>query len=254
MSDIKISLDTSGSGAISIVRVDGVIDTMTAPELEKVMNSLLEQKKFDVIVDLGGVDYISSAGWGIFISNIREIRQNNGDIKLARMIPNVYEIFELLEFDSILRAFDSIEKAKTDFPNATDGEVIVNIGTKKIPVEQAEKAVSAPAPDQEPVIEPAAEFKTETAIPVEKEEPIPETKPIDEKPRGAHQSLDRIVFSLIEKDPFLTISEISNEIRRKQSLYKAGWWKIWGILKRNRLLRRKNRFRWARANSGKGND
>ncbi len=41
METIKISLDASGTdGEISIVRVDGVIDTMTATELEKVMNSL----------------------------------------------------------------------------------------------------------------------------------------------------------------------------------------------------------------------
>ncbi len=69
---------------------------MTATDLEKVMNSLLERRRYNIIIDLGGVDYISSAGWGIFISNIREIRQHSGDIKLARMIPNVYEIFELL--------------------------------------------------------------------------------------------------------------------------------------------------------------
>ena len=35
--------------------------------------------------------------------------------RLAKMIPNVYEIFELLEFDSILRAFESVEKARVDF-------------------------------------------------------------------------------------------------------------------------------------------
>jgi len=116
MSDIKISLNTTGSeNEITLVRVDGVIDTMTATELEKVINSLLEQKRFYIIIDLAGVDYISSAGWGIFISNIREIRQQGGDIKLARMIPNVYEIFELLEFDSILKAFGSIDEAREDF-------------------------------------------------------------------------------------------------------------------------------------------
>ena len=75
----------------------------------------MEQKKYKIIVDLAGVDYISSAGWGIFISNIREIKAHEGDIKLARMIPSVYEIFELLEFDSILKAYDNIEKAKADF-------------------------------------------------------------------------------------------------------------------------------------------
>ena len=102
MDDLRISLDTTGSkGEITVIRVDGVIDTMTSSELEKVMNSLLEQERFKIIIDLAGVEYISSAGWGIFISNIRDIKGNRGDIKLARMIPSVYEIYELLEFDGI---------------------------------------------------------------------------------------------------------------------------------------------------------
>ena len=42
MSDIKISLDTVGEeNEITLVRVDGVIDTMTATDLEKVINSSL---------------------------------------------------------------------------------------------------------------------------------------------------------------------------------------------------------------------
>jgi len=84
MDDIRISLDTTGrSSELTMVRVDGVIDTMTASELERVMNTLLEQRKYKIIVDLAGVDYISSAGWGIFISNIREIKAHEGDLKLA---------------------------------------------------------------------------------------------------------------------------------------------------------------------------
>jgi len=115
MQDIKISLDVANGEGLSIVRVDGVVDTMTASELEKVMSSLLQQRRFRIVVDLAGVDYISSAGWGIFVSNIREVRANRGDIKLARMMPSVYEVFELLEFDSILRSFDSVDRAKEDF-------------------------------------------------------------------------------------------------------------------------------------------
>jgi len=97
------------------VRVDGVIDTTTAGELEQVVDSLLKRERYRVVVDLAGVDYISSAGWGIFISHIKEVRDNDGDIKLANMVPNVYEIYELLEFDKVLKAYSSIDAARDDF-------------------------------------------------------------------------------------------------------------------------------------------
>ena len=120
MENISISLSESDQDKVSEVRVDGVIDTTTAGELEEVIDSLLKRDRYRVVLDLAGVDYISSAGWGIFISHIKEVRANDGDIKLANMITNVYEIYELLEFDKVLKVYSSVDAAREDFP-ATSG-------------------------------------------------------------------------------------------------------------------------------------
>ncbi len=118
---ISISLSENSQGAVSELRVDGVIDTITAGQLEEVFESLIRRGRYRIIVDLAGVDYISSAGWGLFISNIRDVRTNDGDIKLANMASNVYEIYDLLEFDNVLRAYPSPEAARADF--GVDGEL-----------------------------------------------------------------------------------------------------------------------------------
>ncbi len=112
---INISLSEREASGISNVRVDGVIDTITASELEQVIDSLVKRERFRIVIDRAGGDYISSAGWGIFISNIKLVRQNGGDIKLANMIENVREIYELLEFENVLRAYDSLDSAHVDF-------------------------------------------------------------------------------------------------------------------------------------------
>lgn len=122
MDNISISLQEGSRNGISEVRVDGVIDTLTAVELEKVIDSLLNRQRFRIIVDLAGVDYISSAGWGIFISHIKDVRSNEGDIKLAGMISNVYEIYELLEFDNVLKAYSSIDDARSAFGLDPEGD------------------------------------------------------------------------------------------------------------------------------------
>jgi len=71
------------------------------------------------VIDLSGVNYISSAGWGIFIGEIKEIRHKGGDIRLSGMSGDVYEVFQLLEFDSILEAFDSADAAIASFGNTS---------------------------------------------------------------------------------------------------------------------------------------
>ncbi len=242
MDDLRISLDTTGSkGDITVIRVDGVIDTMTSSELEKVMNSLLEQERFKIIIDLAGVEYISSAGWGIFISNIRDIKGNRGDIKLARMIPSVYEIYELLEFDSILKAYDNIEKAKVEF--SVDG---ANGGNGGNGASTAAKQVAA-----EVMPEPEAAVRTEEYVPVNRPAGAPAKSPLSEEKdsettdsRGA----EALVLSLIKADPFYSIGELSRMVNSELngSEKPVGWWGVWNILRRNSLLSKKKRFRYSR--------
>jgi anti-sigma B factor antagonist len=100
---------------VSVLRVSGYVDTTTSPELERRLQALLREKRFHIVVDLTRVEYISSAGWGIFISEIREIREHGGDLKLAGMIPDVREVFDLLEFENILHAYPDSDLAVASF-------------------------------------------------------------------------------------------------------------------------------------------
>lgn len=198
---------------MAVVRVDGVVDTMTAGELENVMNSLIEQRRYNIIVDLGGVDYISSAGWGIFISNIREIRQNRGDIKLAQMIPSVYEIFELLEFDSILSAFESVEKARMDFRHTS-------------PLASGDAIAVLQAP-----IEPAPALQRQAA---------------DVRPETVTWTVDSALKEVCVRDPFLSTSEIRQALAGPPYQVSVGWWQTWRSLRTLGLGSKRRRFELSR--------
>jgi anti-sigma B factor antagonist len=100
---------------VSVLKVSGYLDTTTAGELETALYALLGKGYYRIIVDLAGVTYISSAGWGIFIGEIKEIRNHGGDLKLAAMVGDVFEVFQLLEFQSILEAYPTADEAKDAF-------------------------------------------------------------------------------------------------------------------------------------------
>jgi anti-anti-sigma factor len=112
--DVYVEEAVSNRG-VSVLRVSGYVDTTTSPELERRLQALLRDKRYHIVVDLTRVEYISSAGWGIFISEIREIREHGGDLKLAGMIPDVREVFDLLEFENILQAFPDPDLAVLGF-------------------------------------------------------------------------------------------------------------------------------------------
>lgn len=96
---------------VTILKVSGYLDTTTAGELETALYGLLKKDIYKIVIDLSGVTYISSAGWGIFIGEIKDIRNHGGDLKLAGMVGDVFEVFQLLEFQSILEAHPTTEEA-----------------------------------------------------------------------------------------------------------------------------------------------
>ena len=110
---------TGASNPVSVLTLRGTIETTNASGLEETLERIFSENCYRIVVDLGDVSYISSAGWGIFISEIKRIRRNGGDIKLAGMRPEVREVFDLLEFGSILKPFMKTSEAVRDFEVAT---------------------------------------------------------------------------------------------------------------------------------------
>ncbi|MGD8414389.1 MAG: STAS domain-containing protein [Candidatus Latescibacterota bacterium] len=111
---------TNSEHPISLITLKGAIETTNASGLEDTLRRIMGDRCYRIVVDLSGVNYISSAGWGIFISEIKRIRRNGGDIKLAAMTPEVREVFELLEFNSILKPFNVTRDAIREFEQSVD--------------------------------------------------------------------------------------------------------------------------------------
>jgi anti-anti-sigma factor len=101
--------------SVTLLSLKGAIETTNASTLEEAIDRILGSQCYRIVVDLSGVTYISSAGWGIFISEIKRVRRNAGDIKLAAMTAPVREVFDLLEFNNILRPYRNKDEAVRDF-------------------------------------------------------------------------------------------------------------------------------------------
>ena len=100
---------------ISILYIKGYLDAHTAPELESALQKLVDEQRYNVIVNFKDLNYISSAGLGVFMGFIENIRENKGDIKLSAMKPKIYRVFDLLGFPSLYEIFDDEEQAIAKF-------------------------------------------------------------------------------------------------------------------------------------------
>lgn len=102
---------------VVILHLKGFLDAHTAPTLESAIQKCLDEKSFNVVVNFFELNYISSAGLGVFMGFIEEIRREGGDIKLSTMSPKIYRVFDLLGFPALYEIFDTDEAAISQFAN-----------------------------------------------------------------------------------------------------------------------------------------
>jgi anti-sigma B factor antagonist len=111
MTELKISVLEERATDCAVIHLSGIINAATSGELEKVLKSLADGKCQLIMLNLSSVEYISTTGWSLLISAAEKIHKDNREIFLTNMITNVSEIYTLLEFDKIIRSFDSTKEA-----------------------------------------------------------------------------------------------------------------------------------------------
>lgn len=93
---------------VLVLRVKGSIDSDTSPSFERQLEALLDHKYHRVLVDLTEVDYISSAGIGIFVAMIQRFRAHaQGDLKVCGVAKKVMKVFDAIGLSDILDFFEN---------------------------------------------------------------------------------------------------------------------------------------------------
>jgi len=108
----------SEQNRVVVLTLDGYLDAHTAPQFEKAIQDEHTGGRNQIAVDCQHLTYISSAGLGVFMSFIEEIRAAGGDIKLAGIVPKVYQVFEVLGFPAL---FDIVEDVPTALHHFAEG-------------------------------------------------------------------------------------------------------------------------------------
>lgn len=141
-SALRMSIGATGEDSpVAIVALQGVLDTITSPRLQRAMGSLRDAGTRQVLVDLSQLEFASSAGWGVLTAEVAALRGLGGELKLFGMSARLERVFELLNLGAVLRSYDLLAEAMASFgpagttagaapatPQATPGAHPASIG------------------------------------------------------------------------------------------------------------------------------
>ncbi len=105
------SVSYRSTNGVQILDLHGELDAHTASDLEEAIQSCFEDGSVQLLVNGEELQYISSAGLGVFMAYVEEIREADGDIKIASLQPKVYNVFDLLGFPVLFDICDTEEEA-----------------------------------------------------------------------------------------------------------------------------------------------
>jgi anti-anti-sigma factor len=101
---------------VDVVTVSGRIDSAAAPDLDKVLRSIVDEGRFRICMDIEGLEYISSGGLKVLISILKACRRwNRGDLRLAGMPPRIAEVFDLAGLSPLFKIYPNAVEAVGSF-------------------------------------------------------------------------------------------------------------------------------------------
>ena len=109
------SVQTISEGDLAVIRLEGFVDAHTAPEFESELQRAIDAGRVQIVVNCKDLDYISSAGLGVFMGCIEQVRDLGGDIKISNLVPKVFHVFELLGFHQLYDLTETEEQAVEKF-------------------------------------------------------------------------------------------------------------------------------------------
>jgi len=91
------------------------INALITDEIRDRITKVFEISNSKVIIDLKGVEYIDSSGFGCFLSVMKAARNNYGVLKFANPEPRVTELFKILHLHTVFQIFDNVDNCLSSF-------------------------------------------------------------------------------------------------------------------------------------------
>ena len=110
-----LSIETDNTQSVSVMKVRGRVDSDTAPELDNALSKLLKDNRNKIVLNLQGVDFLSSAGLRAMVKALKGAQNSGGDVRLASVSEPIEVILRTVGMMQMFKMFSTSEEAAAGF-------------------------------------------------------------------------------------------------------------------------------------------
>lgn len=97
-----LRLEKSKENQHDILIIYGEVDASNSVILDEAIQELVAEGSKSILVDGKNLEYISSAGLGVFMSYLEDFQEQGVNLKICELTPKVYEVFRILGLDQLI--------------------------------------------------------------------------------------------------------------------------------------------------------
>lgn len=108
--EVRVDVSEPAPG-VAEIRIEGSLDWSSFGRVEKALEDVFHRGIYRIVVNLRTCRYISSAGFGCFISALDTALKHNGEIVFAATPPEIQDVFTILGLSKVLRFAEDTRSA-----------------------------------------------------------------------------------------------------------------------------------------------
>jgi anti-sigma B factor antagonist len=98
-----------------VLKLNGKLNATAVNALKGKVDSLMEQNKKLLVLDMSQIEFVDSSGLGCLVACFRKASKLGGDIKLAKVQDSVKSLFELTRLHRLFEIHDDVMSAQNSF-------------------------------------------------------------------------------------------------------------------------------------------
>jgi anti-anti-sigma factor len=108
---MPMEISVKDEGGCSVVAVKDRLDTMTVWDFEQKVNGLVQEGRQKMVLDLSGLEYISSAGLRSLLALSKKLKAKEGALAICGLQGLPKEIFAVSGFDTVFHLYGTVAEA-----------------------------------------------------------------------------------------------------------------------------------------------
>ncbi len=110
---MQISIKTTDD--VTVLDFEGKLDALTSPDAQGQITRLVEDGATKILVNFDKLDYVSSAGLHVLHAAAKQLKSDDGELRICCLNDIVKEVFDISGFITIFKVFASVSEALDDF-------------------------------------------------------------------------------------------------------------------------------------------